>query len=65
MKPISQTKMQRFAIVLCAVVLDRKADKNCDTGGFEVIYQQQAMPDNTISDTNFSVQGHRIPIRKT
>jgi tubulin monoglycylase TTLL3/8 len=42
------------------VVLDRKQDRNCDTGMFELIYRQQPIADPPQPDISLSVEGRRI-----
>jgi hypothetical protein len=43
-----------------AVVLDRKADKTCDTGLFELFYKQQQINDAPTSEVSLSVEGKKI-----
>jgi hypothetical protein len=43
-----------------AVVLDRKLDKNCDTGLFELIYKQQQINDPPQLEVCLAVEGRRI-----
>ena len=42
------------------VVLDRKDDKSCDTGQFELIYRQANIIDPIPGDLSFMVLGRRM-----
>ncbi|OAF69104.1 hypothetical protein A3Q56_03139 [Intoshia linei] len=44
------------------VVLDRRQDKNCSTGGFELAYKQVPVAVPQYSGTNLILQGEAIPI---
>ncbi|KAI0230479.1 Protein monoglycylase TTLL8 [Lamellibrachia satsuma] len=45
---------------LIKVVLDRKEDKNCDIGRFELIYRQATIVDPNPGDLSFMVLGRRM-----
>jgi len=47
-------------VVYLSVVLDRKADKLCDTGLFELIYRQQPISEPPQLDTNLCVEGRKV-----
>jgi len=46
--------------VFVAVVLDRKNDKSCDTGLFELIYRQPPITDPPQLDSNLCVEGRKV-----
>jgi len=46
--------------VIVTVVLDRKNDKSCDTGLFELIYRQPPITDPPQLETNLCVEGRKV-----
>jgi len=52
--------LMRCVSVFVAVVLDRKNDKLCDTGLFELIYRQPPITDPPQLDSNLCVEGRKV-----
>lgn len=46
--------------MLFPVVLDRKEDANCNTGGFELIYKDNPVGSSKCVETKFLLEGQRI-----
>ena len=48
-------------VLLSSVVLDRRKDKNADTGAFQLLYRATAaVSDPPYTEASFCVQGRRI-----
>ncbi|KAL7063719.1 hypothetical protein AAHC03_01426 [Spirometra sp. Aus1] len=63
MAPSTSVTMDLAAKVLedtLKVILDRKMDKNCDTGRFEMIYKQQLPPKTVFNGVDLTVSGTRM-----
>jgi len=52
--------VELLVLIHDSVVLDRKSDKNCDTGLFELIYKQQLINDPPQQEMSLAVEGKRI-----
>lgn len=54
---------KQLPLVFYSVVLDRKLDRTCDVGQFELAYRAQTISDPPHTDPDMSVEGKRIKHR--
>ena len=63
--PMMLVMMTMIALMCIVVVLDRKTDKTCDTGLFELIYRQQPITEPPQLDSNLCVEGRKVKCSST